>query len=161
MSLSLIRSASKVDGGLPKRLYGMMVTNIIIDFATGFVPLIGDLVDVFYRANTRNAWLLDAYLTEKSLALEKGAVEDPDTGKKIGVPPELRAAPGDSDVEQGVDSVGMVERTYPTPAVVPTARTPAPRGHMPPPSGSRTATTPGRSLTGQRTGGGPWDPRDR
>lgn len=161
MSLALIKSASKVDGGLPKRLYSMMVTNIIIDFATGFVPLIGDLVDVFYRANTRNAWLLDAYLSEKAKALREGALQDPDTGNKIRVPSELQVAPGDRDVEQGVESMAMAEPARSTPAVVPPARTPAPKGHAPPPSASRTATTPGRSLTGQRPGGGPWDPRDR
>ncbi|KAK4242461.1 hypothetical protein C8A03DRAFT_11378 [Achaetomium macrosporum] len=161
MALALIKKASKVDGGLPKRLYSMMFTNIMIDFACGFIPILGDIADLFYRANTRNAWLLDAYLTEKAKALREGAIEDPDGGSKVRVPPELQVAPEDRDLEEGIGPVTVAEPTPVPPAVTP-ARTPAPMGTMAP--SSRTPT-PGRNLTGQRTPGLPGrqikDPRDR
>jgi hypothetical protein len=170
MALALIKKASKVDGGLPKRLYSMMFTNIMIDFAIGFIPLLGDIVDMFYRANTRNAWLLDAYLTEKAQALRDRAITDPDTGAKVPVPSELQVAPEDRDLEEGIRPVAVAEPTAIPPAVAPArtvtpARTTrAPVGTMAP--HSRTPT-PGRNLTGQRTPGPGLpgrqvkDPRDR
>ncbi|KAL2129491.1 hypothetical protein VTI74DRAFT_7678 [Chaetomium olivicolor] len=162
MAFALIRTASKVDGGLPKRLYGMMFSNIMLDFAAGFIPILGDLADVFIRANTRNAWLLDAYLAEKAKALREGKISDPEEGTVIRVPSELQVAPEDRDVEQGFEPVRMAEPTRVTPAAVPPARTPAPSGNMAP---SSRPGVPGRSLTGQRTPGFPGrqvqDPRDQ
>ncbi|KAK3296265.1 uncharacterized protein B0H64DRAFT_166530 [Chaetomium fimeti] len=150
MSLSLIRTASKVDGGLPGGIYSMMVTHIILDFAIGFIPVLGDFVDVVFRANTRNAWLLESYLTEKGKVLLSGVIrdEDEDNGTKIAiaVPKELR--PQGQDVEQGVEPMRMVEQSSVTPTAVPPAWTPAPKGAMPPP---------GRNLTGRNAR----DPRDR
>jgi hypothetical protein len=148
MSLSLIRTASKVDGGLPKRIYMMMITHIILDFAIGFIPVLGDLVDVAYRANTRNAWLLDSYLTEKGKVLSSKEVVGEYEGKKvkIAVPDELKS--NDEDVEQGVEPMPMVEPSSTAPTAVPRAWTPAPRKAMPPP---------GRNLTGRNAR----DPRDR
>ncbi len=155
MSLSLIRSASKLDGGLPKRLYSMMVTNIIIDFAAGFVPILGDIVDALYRANTRNAWLLDTYLTEKARmqnpGLQMGVVggEKPVLGGR-------QPTRGERDVEQGLDPMGGVGQGPMTPAVLPPARTPAPRANVAPVMPVRPGP-PGRNLTGRQGR----DPRDR
>lgn len=145
MSLSLVRTASKVDGGLPKRIYLWMITYIIMDFAFGFIPVLGDFVDFTFRANTRNAWLLDSYLTEKGKVLLAGEIKDEGGGKSIPVPDELR--PDDQDVEQGVESMRMVEPSSRTPTAVPPARTPTQKRAMPPP---------GRTLTGKAR-----DPRDR
>ncbi|KAK4123983.1 hypothetical protein N657DRAFT_645599 [Parathielavia appendiculata] len=78
VALSLIKKAAKVDGGLPKRLYSMMFTNIMLDFAVGFVPILGDLADAWFRANTRNAWLLDAYLTAEGGRIQTNAIVDPE-----------------------------------------------------------------------------------
>ncbi|KAK3989487.1 hypothetical protein QBC44DRAFT_84025 [Cladorrhinum sp. PSN332] len=119
MALALIKKASKVDGGLPKRIYSMMFANIMLDFAIGFIPLLGDVADLFYRANTRNAWLLDAYLTEKAKALETGRVQDPETGSIAEITDDLRPAPGDEDLESGVTSAAPVQQLAPvTPAAV-------------------------------------------
>lgn len=154
MAMSLVRSASKLDGGLPKRLYSMMITNIIIDFAAGFVPLLGDVIDMFYRCNMRNARLLDTYLVEKAKEIKKARMmRNPNAGEKSRAPQEMQFAQPDRDLEQGVE--------YVTPAALPPARTPAPKfGNVPP---NTRPVTPGRSLTGQRTPGGrpPQDPRDR
>lgn len=66
MALSLVRKANQVDEGLPNALRARMMLNIIIDFAVGLIPFIGDVADGFYKANTRNAWLLEVYLTKKA-----------------------------------------------------------------------------------------------
>ncbi|WPZ32401.1 DUF4112 domain-containing protein [Thalassobaculum sp. OXR-137] len=44
--------------GVPKSLLVRMAINVGIDFAIGAVPLIGDLIDVGFRANRRNVALL-------------------------------------------------------------------------------------------------------
>ncbi|MEM6911369.1 MAG: DUF4112 domain-containing protein [Verrucomicrobiota bacterium] len=47
---------------LPAELKAKMVANILLDAATGIVPLAGDLLDVVFRANRRNLKLLEAFL---------------------------------------------------------------------------------------------------
>ncbi|KAK3357206.1 hypothetical protein B0T25DRAFT_150428 [Lasiosphaeria hispida] len=89
MAMYLIKSAAKVDGGLPPTLYARMFWNVMVDFGIGLVPFLGDIVDALYRANTRNAWLLDAYLSEKAKALRTGEVED-ESGHSIVLPGQLR-----------------------------------------------------------------------
>lgn len=39
--------------GMPSALVAQMVKNSAIDFGLGFVPFIGDIVDVFYKANQK------------------------------------------------------------------------------------------------------------
>lgn len=80
MAMSLVNAAASIDGGLPLMLRAKMISNIIWDFGIGFIPILGDIGDMFFRANTRNAWLLDAYLTEKAKAIREGTVRDPDSG---------------------------------------------------------------------------------
>ncbi|KAH6666165.1 hypothetical protein B0J14DRAFT_436714, partial [Halenospora varia] len=65
MALMVLRTCREVQGGLPKSVQAKMVFNIIMDFG-GLVPLIGDIVDVLFRANTRNAMVLKDYLHEKA-----------------------------------------------------------------------------------------------
>lgn len=168
MALALIKKASKVDGGLPKRLYGMMFTNIMLDLAIGFIPLIGDIADVFYRANTKNAWLLDAFLTEKAKALQAGVVQDPETGSIVEMPDELAGAEGDRDVETGVTRAGTMP-SLATPAAVTPARSGrqtgdvtvalqsapvAPVRNLTPPRAPIGGGLPGRQITPKQ------DPRD-
>jgi hypothetical protein len=38
-----------------------MLGNVVVDVVIGAVPLLGDLFDVAWRANTRNVRLLDAW----------------------------------------------------------------------------------------------------
>lgn len=58
-----------------------MMFNIALDFGLGLVPLLGDIADAIFRANTRNAWLLEVYLTKKMEAERVGHVSDPELGK--------------------------------------------------------------------------------
>lgn len=81
MALMLVKSCQKVDGGLPATLKARMMFNIMLDFALGLVPLLGDLADAVFRANTRNAWLLETYLTKKLEAQRTGHISDPELGR--------------------------------------------------------------------------------
>jgi len=112
IALWLVKKCSRVDGGLPKNLYGKMMMNIMVDFAIGLVPFVGDLADAFFRANTRNAWLLDAYLSEKANAMKAGKVQDPDSGNTVSVTGDFRTPAQveegrHHDVEMGVTQAPM------------------------------------------------------
>ena len=59
LSAYIVLIASK--NGAPPAVLWRMVANIAIDTAIGAVPVLGDLFDVAWRANTRNVRLLDAW----------------------------------------------------------------------------------------------------
>lgn len=48
--------------GAPNTLLARMLANVGLDTLVGAVPLLGDLFDVAFRANVRNAALLDDWL---------------------------------------------------------------------------------------------------
>ncbi len=48
--------------GLPRKVVGEMVGNIIFDSVVGIVPVLGDLFDVTWKANVRNIALLEKHL---------------------------------------------------------------------------------------------------
>jgi hypothetical protein len=54
--------------GAPTSVILRMALNILIDAALGAVPLLGDLVDVGWKANRRNVELLEHYLEAPALA---------------------------------------------------------------------------------------------
>lgn len=57
--------------GMPKTLVAQMVKNSAIDFGLGFIPFIGDIVDVFYKANQKNVRIMERWwITEN-----KGSVD--------------------------------------------------------------------------------------
>ncbi|KAL2181979.1 uncharacterized protein P884DRAFT_215694 [Thermothelomyces heterothallicus CBS 202.75] len=110
LSISLVKEASKIKGGLPGREKMWMYFYIVLDYLIGFVPILGDLFDVGYRANTRIAWLLNDHLVDK--AIENIRKE---TGQPSGT-----NEPKDRDLEQGI--VRHVE-SFEVPMTVPPART--------------------------------------
>jgi hypothetical protein len=65
LALNLIRSMSKVDGGLPAMVKLMMLINLAIDFAIGLVPFVGDLADAALKCNSKNVRLLEKELDKK------------------------------------------------------------------------------------------------
>jgi hypothetical protein len=65
MAMMVLRTCQQIEGGLPKDVQAKMMFNIILDFAVGLVPFVGDLVDALFRANTRNAVVLEKFLREK------------------------------------------------------------------------------------------------
>lgn len=55
-SLHLVHRARTL--GADGRLASRMVVNILIDALLGFIPIVGTVFDVFFRANERNLQLL-------------------------------------------------------------------------------------------------------
>ena len=47
--------------GVPKPVLTQMVRNSLLDFGLGFVPVVGDIVDIFYKANTKNVQLMELW----------------------------------------------------------------------------------------------------
>ncbi len=47
--------------GAPRIILLRMLANIAIDFVAGFVPVVGDLFDIAWKANDRNATLVTAW----------------------------------------------------------------------------------------------------
>lgn len=64
MAVMVMRTCAKVEGGLPAGVRSKMIFNILFDFAIGLVPFIGDIADAAFRANTKNAAILEEYLRE-------------------------------------------------------------------------------------------------
>jgi Domain of unknown function (DUF4112) len=54
--------------GVPPAVVGRMILNLGVDTLVGSVPLLGDLFDVGFKANIRNAALLDRHLGEPVVA---------------------------------------------------------------------------------------------
>jgi hypothetical protein len=50
--------------GVPAPILWRMVANVVIDTGIGAVPLLGDLFDVAWKANTKNAELLERYAVQ-------------------------------------------------------------------------------------------------
>jgi len=48
--------------GVPKQVLHKMIFNVGIDWFLGLVPLVGDLFDLGYKSNTRNAMMLRQHL---------------------------------------------------------------------------------------------------
>jgi hypothetical protein len=48
--------------GIPNHVLARMIANVAFDSVTGVVPVAGDVLDVFWRANRRNMRLLREYL---------------------------------------------------------------------------------------------------
>ena len=55
--------------GATRELKIRILGNMLIDFFGGLIPVIGDVFDVIFKANTRNTGLLKNYL-EEQLAIE-------------------------------------------------------------------------------------------
>lgn len=51
--------------GLPKSALLRMVANIAIDGAVSAIPVLGDIGDIFWRANRRNLAIFDDYLARR------------------------------------------------------------------------------------------------
>ena len=49
--------------GIPRKVLGKMISNILFDSLVGTVPVLGDLFDVAWKANVRNMTLLESNLS--------------------------------------------------------------------------------------------------
>jgi Domain of unknown function (DUF4112) len=58
VGLSSIIVIEAIRIGVPRSLIARMVVNVAIEAALGTVPVAGDIIDIFWRANRRNMALL-------------------------------------------------------------------------------------------------------
>ncbi len=65
LALLLLKKAQQIDGGLPSYIQTQMSANIAFDFGIGLIPIVGDIINIAYKANSRNCLLLESYLTHK------------------------------------------------------------------------------------------------
>lgn len=54
--------------GMPKALVAQMVKNSAVDFGLGFIPFVGDIVDVFYKANQKNVRIMERWWVTENKA---------------------------------------------------------------------------------------------
>ncbi|OAA65140.1 hypothetical protein LEL_10587 [Akanthomyces lecanii RCEF 1005] len=66
LALMVMRTADQIEGGLPFFIKFHMLLNIAFDFAIGLAPFVGDMIDAMFKANTRNAVLLETYLRDQA-----------------------------------------------------------------------------------------------
>ncbi|KAI5950993.1 hypothetical protein KGF54_004067 [Candida jiufengensis] len=61
-SLQLLYLAKQITDGLPLDLQLLFLLNIAIDFGLGLIPIVGSIVEIGYKANSRNYLLLEKHL---------------------------------------------------------------------------------------------------
>lgn len=83
----VVRACSQIEGGLPATILYRMYFNIMLDFGLGLVPFLGDVADAVFRANTRNAWILEEYLLQRANEQQKLGVSGPGSGRPA-LPPK-------------------------------------------------------------------------
>ena len=69
-SLRIVHLGRKL--GVPKDIQRKMLTNSFLDFGLGFIPLVGDIFDLFFKANVRNVRLMERWWIENN----KGRVDE-------------------------------------------------------------------------------------
>jgi len=78
MAMMVYRTCQQIEGGLPSDVQAKMMFNICLDFGIGLVPFLGDIADALFRANTRNAVVLEKFLRSKGAkALKNQGVATP------------------------------------------------------------------------------------
>lgn len=50
--------------GAPEHIQSKMLRNVLVDFGLGFIPIFGDIIDIFYKANQANVRLLERWWIE-------------------------------------------------------------------------------------------------
>lgn len=48
--------------GLPSEKISKMIANVVMDFLVGLIPVLGDVADVFYKANKKNLVIIHEHL---------------------------------------------------------------------------------------------------
>lgn len=54
--------------GLPAGLVKVMLRNALLDFGLGFIPVVGDIADFFYKANQANVRVMEKYWVSQNKA---------------------------------------------------------------------------------------------
>ena len=90
-----------------------MLANIAIDFAIGLLPVLGDVADALFRANTKNAALLHQHLKERGAS--RIAAGEKQGDRKVGLRQDTAPVAPDrtqgSDRPQGLHQPPQAQRT--------------------------------------------------
>lgn len=62
--------------GVPRMILGRMIINMMIDTVLGAIPLAGDVFDFVWKANKRNATLLNEYQQQPQKIYRKSLLEN-------------------------------------------------------------------------------------
>ncbi|WP_420934170.1 DUF4112 domain-containing protein [Alteromonas sp. A081] len=62
--------------GMPSALVSQMVKNSAIDFGLGFIPFVGDIIDVFYKANQKNVRVMERWWINENKASVDAATKE-------------------------------------------------------------------------------------
>jgi hypothetical protein len=81
LGLYLVMEAREL--GASRWLRARMIGNLLVDFAAGAVPLVGDLFDVYFKAHVRNLKLLQKELGEPYIEGSGGRVRSEDAGAEV------------------------------------------------------------------------------
>jgi hypothetical protein len=65
-AVSVLLIARSIKYGVPPELIARMLANVLVDFIVGAIPVVGDVGDMWFRANSRNVALLREYLGDES-----------------------------------------------------------------------------------------------
>jgi len=60
--------------GVPKMILLRMLINVVVDAVIGAIPVAGDIFDFFWKANMKNAALLDSYEASPERTYRRSAV---------------------------------------------------------------------------------------
>ncbi|KAI7899046.1 uncharacterized protein BX663DRAFT_555371 [Cokeromyces recurvatus] len=93
IAMQLIKTASNAN--LPKWLIAKMMGNVMLDFLVGLTPVAGDLLDILFKCNWRNALLLEEYLIQRRME-------------------EIRSEKGNNDVVLNDDHTVTITTTEPS-----------------------------------------------
>ncbi len=74
ISFTIIGLAGRL--GLPRITIARMSLNVLIDMVIGSVPFVGDAFDVWWKANLRNARLLEQRLADPSFGSRRAKASD-------------------------------------------------------------------------------------
>lgn len=75
--LALVPVISAWRLGASRWLLARMIANVGVDAAIGAIPAVGDIFDVFFRSNRRNARLLEQHLRATRQATAKAPKDSP------------------------------------------------------------------------------------
>jgi hypothetical protein len=64
--VSIMLIARSLKYGIPRELIARMLANVLVDLLMGSIPVVGDLADIWFRANARNVALLREYLGDEA-----------------------------------------------------------------------------------------------
>lgn len=62
--------------GVPRMVLGRMIINMIIDTVLGAIPIAGDAFDFIWKANKRNAVLLETYQQQPQKVYRKSLIQN-------------------------------------------------------------------------------------